>query len=350
VIFRKRLRPRHAVLLVAAVSLAAGIAWFAAAATIGTAEAAPAARSGALVLGFSSYPPVVPVIASAVSGAKAEAKKLHVQIKFGMAPDAPSQQSAIDQLIAEGVNVLGIDPNDSTAITTSIKQANSKKIPVIMWVGTASGGKVATFIGSDELQGGKNVAEYLARILNGHGQVALIQGDEVHQAFILRERGFRSQLKKHPGLKLVAFGLGKETAPPSEALARDMMTAHPQLNAIVALSDAMAAGVYQAVRAVHKTGSVSVVGYNGDCPTLRSIWNGQIKATVFQNWYGFGSGVVDAAIKVHAGKSLPAKMIEPTVVIDRSLMKSVRAGTYPSKDASLTASVTQAVTNHCPKA
>src|SRR5438105_9974198 len=179
--------------MVAAVSLTAGLAWFAAAAAIGTAEASPASQSSALVLGFSSYPPVVPVIASAVSGAKAEAKKRHIQIKFGMAPDAPSQQSAIDQLIAEGVNVLGIDPNDSTAITTSIKQANSKKIPVIMWVGTASGGKVATFIGSDELQGGKNVADYLARILNGHGQVALIQGDEVHQAFILRERGFRSQ-------------------------------------------------------------------------------------------------------------------------------------------------------------
>jgi ribose transport system substrate-binding protein len=290
------------------------------------------------------------VIASAVSGARSEAKVKHIQIKFGLAPDAPSQQSAIDQLIGLGVNVLAIDPNDSTAITTSVKAANSKKIPVIMWVGKATGGNVATFIGSDELQGGKNVAKYLAKALRGRGEVALINGDEVHQAFILREKGFRTQLKKYPGLKLVAFGLGKETAPPSESLARDMMTAHPNLKAIVALSDAMAAGVYQAVRALHKTSGVAVVGYNGDCPTLRSIWQGQIHATVFQNWYGFGADVVNAAIALHAGKKLPAKMIEPTVVIDRKLMQAVHGGTYRSKDPSLKASVEEAVTNHCPKA
>ncbi len=309
-----------------------------------------ASSGSSLVLGFSSYPPTVPVIAEAVQGATAEAKSRHVQVKFGNAADAPSQQTAIDQLLGEGANVLAIDPNDSTAITTSVKEANSKKVPVIMLVGKASGGNVTTFIGSDELRGGENVADYVAHELNGNGQVALINGDEVHQAFILRERGFRTELKKYPGVKIVAFGIGQQTAPPSEALARDMLTAHPQLRVIVALSDAMAAGVYQAAEALHKGSNVSVVGYNGDCPTLRSIWQGQIKATVFQNWYGFGAEAVDAAIAAHSGKALSANMIEPTIVIDRSVMQQVHAGTYSSKDPSLRASIDQAVNNQCPKA
>ncbi len=347
--YPKAFRLRRALGPLSALCLIAVLATFAAGA-LSAGDGPRNASASPLVLGFSSYPPVVPVIASAVSGARSEAKKTHVQIRFGLAADAPSQQSAIDQLIGVGVNVLAIDPNDSTAITTSVTAANSKNIPVIMWVGKSTGGTVATFIGSDELQGGKNVAKYLAKALGGRGEVALINGDEVHQAFILRERGFRTQLKKYPGLKLVAFGLGKETAPPSESLARDMMTAHPQLKAIVALSDAMAAGVYQAVRALHKTSRVAVVGYNGDCPTLRSIWKGQIHATVFQNWFGFGAKVVDAAVAIHAGKTLPKNIIQPTVVIDHKLMQQVRAGTYPGKDPSLKASVNQAVTNTCPKA
>lgn len=310
-----------------------------------------ASSSSPLVLGFSSYPPTVPAIAEAVSGATAQAKKDNVQIKFGMAADAPTQQLAIDQLLGEGANALAIDPNDSTAITTSIKGANNKNIPVIMWVGTATGGKVATFIGSNELSGGENVGAYVGKLLHGSGQVGLINGDEVHQAFILRERGFRSELKKqYPGVTVAAFGLGQETAPPSEALARDMLTAHPQIKAIVALSDAMAAGVYQAVKAEHKTGSVAVIGYNGDCPTLKSIWDGQISATVFQNWYGFGADTVDAAVALHDGKSVPANMIEPTIVLDKQVMQQVLAGTYPSKDAALLASVRQAANNQCPKA
>ena len=324
----------------------------------GSATAASASSGGSsgsssspLVLGFSSYPPTVPAIAEAVSGATAQAKKDKIQIKFGMAADAPAQQSAIDQLLGEGANVLAIDPNDSTAITTSIKAANSKKIPVIMWVGTATGGKVATFIGSNELSGGQNVGDYVGKLLHGSGEVALINGDEVHQAFILRERGFRSELKKkYPGVTISAFGIGQQTAPPSEALARDMLTAHPNIKAIVALSDAMAAGVYQAVKAEGKTGSVAVIGYNGDCPTLKSIWDGQISATVFQNWYGFGADTVDAAVALHDGKALSQNMIEPTIVLDKQVMQQVLAGTYPSKDATLLASVKQAANNQCPKA
>jgi ribose transport system substrate-binding protein len=300
-------------------------------------------------LGITVYPPTVPVVALAVDGAKAEARKRGVNAKFAFAADAASQQSAVETLLGEGVKVLAIDPNDSTAITTAVKEANSRKIPVIMWVGTAAGGKVATTISSDELKGGKNIAQYIFKtFMRGSGDVAFVQGDETHSAFINREKGFRAVLARYRNIKLVALGIGNQTADQAYPVALDMITKNPQLKAIFADSDAMADGVYRAVVASGKAGQIGVFGYNGACQTLHSIWQGKITATLYQGWSGFGVTVVDTALKLYNTRSAPKTIVQPTYVIDKKAMSQIHNGRYAVKNASLTSAINAAIANRCP--
>jgi ribose transport system substrate-binding protein len=158
----------------------------------------------------------------------------------------------------------------------------------------------------------------------------------------------KNALAKFPNVKLVALGIGNETADKANPVALDMITKNPNLKAIYADSDAMADGVYSAVESSGKTGQISVFGYNGSCPTLNSIWNGKIKGTLYQGWSGFGANVVQTAIKVFNKETVPPTIENPAYVIDKKAMEQVQAGTFEPKDPTLTVSINEAITGKCP--
>lgn len=321
-----------------------------------TATPAPAATStaaasaaGKLKLGITIYPPVVSVVASAVNAAEAEAKAQGVEAVFAFAEDAAKQQSAVESLLSQGVNILAIDPNDSTAIGTAVELANDANVPVIMWIGEAESGEVAVSILSPDEKSAEAMATFIFEdYMGGAGDFAFVQGNQVHAAFIAREKGMKNALAKFPNVELVALGIGNETADKANPVALDMITRHPDLEAIFAASDAMADGVYSAVESSGKTDQIAVFGYNGSCPTLNSIWNGKIKGTLYQGWSGFGANVVQTAIKVFNGESVPAVIENPAYLIDKTAMEAVQAGTFEPQDPTLTVSVNEAITDTCP--
>lgn len=220
-----------------------------------------------ITVGWTSYPPDIAVIAEAVDGAKATAKELGVDISFAMAAGASAQANAVDSLLAANVNVLAIDPEDSTAVGTSIKKANELKVPVIMWVGdTVGGGETVTLIASDEEAGGYQMAKWGFEKLGGKGKIALIQGAKAHQAGQLRENGFRRALGEYPGIELSGYGEANWARDKANVLASDLLSRAPDIQMIFVLSDDMAAGVYSAVKAAGS--QANVLGYNGSCEIL----------------------------------------------------------------------------------
>ena len=91
------------------------------------------------------------------------AEKLGVGLEFALAAGAAAQANAVDNLLALGVNVIAIDPEDSKAVGPSVKKANEAAVPVVMRIGdNLGGGETETLISSDEKEGG-----YLAMIEDG---------------------------------------------------------------------------------------------------------------------------------------------------------------------------------------
>src|SRR5688572_9791278 len=72
-----------------------------------------------VTVGWTSYPADIPVIADAIEGGKAEAEKLGVRLEFALSAGAAAQANAVDNLLALGVDVIAIDPEDSKAIGPS---------------------------------------------------------------------------------------------------------------------------------------------------------------------------------------------------------------------------------------
>jgi ABC-type sugar transport system substrate-binding protein len=241
--------------------------------------------------------------------------------------------------------VIAIDPEDSKAIGPSVKKANEAGVPVVMWIGdNLGGGETETLISSDEEQGGYTIAKWGFEQLGGKGKVALVQGAKAHQAGQLRENGFRRALEEYPEIELVGYGEANWMRDRANALAADLFTRDPEIEFVVALSDAMAKGVYTAANLAGL--QPKITGYNGDCETLNSVWTDKITATLYQGWRDIGAQVVRTSLDIAQGKDVPEKIVMPTFVIDNSAMERIQAGTYEGATEGLVADVERAI-NGC---
>lgn len=321
------------------------------AAFVGTAFALALSTSAAnsqdrIKIGWTSYPADLSVIADAIEGGKTAAEVFGVDIEFGLAAGAAAQANAVDNLLAAGVDVLAINPEDSNAIDSSVAAANRLGIPVIMWIGdNLGGGDTVTLISSDEEAGGYSISKWAMDKVGGKGRIALIQGTKAHQAGLLRENGFERAKAEFPEIELAAYGEGNWMRDRANVVASDMLTREADLGIIIAFSDDMAAGVHAAVAASGT--AVPVTGYNGSCEILNSVWNGKIEATLYQGWRDIGSKVVETAVAVAKGEPVDPRIVMPTYVLDRPIMEDVLAtGAGGKYSAGLLADV-QRASNGC---
>src|SRR5690606_12082233 len=101
--------------------------------------------------------------------------------------DPATEISNIEDLIQQGVDVLIINPTDSSAVSSAVQSANSANIPVITIDRSAEQGEVETLITSDNVAGGEMAAEFIYDQLGEGAKVAELEG--VSGASATRERG-----------------------------------------------------------------------------------------------------------------------------------------------------------------
>jgi ABC-type sugar transport system substrate-binding protein len=320
----------------------------AAIAVLGLSATAAQGRSeqNQILIGIATYPTVAPTIADAVGGAQTKAKQLKAKLTFAFSPDVAGQADGIDNLIARKVDVIAINPNDSQAVGASVVKANQAGIPVIMWVGDNLGqGKTLSLVTSNEQQGGAKIGQWGFANLKGNGDVALIQGSKKHQAGLLRERGWRASLKRYPNIDVVAYGEANWERDQAYTLATNMYTANPDVDAVFAMWDE---GAQAALSAAQAAGiKPKIMGYNGACETINSVWKGGVTATLYQGWRDMGAKVVEVAVAAAKGQKVKPVVAIPNFVVTKQLMQQVRAKKYPKATAGLRVDVTRAIAGKC---
>ena len=114
----------------------------------------------------------------------------------------------IRALVAEGVDLLIVSPNQSHTITPAIEEAFDAGVPVILFDRKIDSDKYTAFIGADNVRVGRILGDYLADILDGKGRVVEIQGLRESSPAAERHKGFAEALAAYPGLELVASDYG----------------------------------------------------------------------------------------------------------------------------------------------
>ncbi|MGH8020336.1 MAG: sugar ABC transporter substrate-binding protein [Opitutaceae bacterium] len=227
--------------------------------------------------------------------------------------DVERQMQIVENLIERKVSALCIAPSGSREIVPVIVKANHAGIPVLI-VDTrvdeealaAAGGKIATFIGSDNYDGGRIAGAFVAEKLGGSGSVAILEGIPGHETGDARLRGFREAIARSPGIEIAASQPANWERDQGFNVFQNLLLAHPEIDALFACSDLMALGAIEAIAAANRSGKILVVGFDALPEARAAIRKGTMAATVAQFPARMGAAAVENAAKLLSGETIEA--------------------------------------------
>lgn len=247
-------------------------------------------------------------------GAQAAADQLGLDLVVQAAErevDVEKQMQIVENLIQTGVKVLLLTPSGSREIVPVLAKANAAGIPVIIVdtridaaAATAASVKTASFIGSDNYEGGRVAGAELILVTKGKANVALLEGIPGHDTGDSRLRGFKDATRDTPGIKVVASQTANWERDQGFTVFQNMLQAHPEIDALFACNDMMALGAMEAIAAAGRTGKIRVIGFDAVDDARKAILAGTMIASVAQFPGDMGRLAVESASKLIKGEAV----------------------------------------------
>lgn len=246
----------------------------------------------------------------------AEAKAKGVQLIVSDAKgDAATQVDQIQDLITRKVSALIYIPAGATAAGVPVKAAKAAGIPVIAVDRNAPDAPGDTFIATDSVSAARTLGEYICKVTDGKGKVAVIQGQIGTTPEMDRDKGFKEALAKCPGLQVVATQPSKAWMQDEGfAIAQDMLQRHPDITIFFGRADALALGAAHAVKVANVGTKVWIFGFDGDVAGLKAVKTGVLDATMTQKTQSMGKLALDSALDLIAKKELPKAQLQEAVL------------------------------------
>lgn len=236
-----------------------------------------AKKIGDVTIGFAQRELDAPYYSAMVKQAQAIAKekgfKLLVQNANG---DPVTQINQINTMVSQGVDLLVVDAVSPQAEKSQLAQVG-KQTP-LMFIDTGIEGVGFTSVQSDNVKIGTESGKLLAsRIGSGKSvNVAILNGgptDEIVGPD--RQKGILDGLKEGGvTANVVASSSGVYAKDKAVPATEDMLSAHPDINVVIALNDAMALGALDVLRQQGRNDVLVAASADGQKEALQEIKTG----------------------------------------------------------------------------
>ncbi|WP_457638392.1 sugar ABC transporter substrate-binding protein [Oceanithermus sp.] len=281
------------------------------------------AKDGKIVIGYSISTLNNAFFVGMTKGVENGAKKYGVElITVNANGDAGKQVADVEDLITKGVDAIIINPRDAEAIAPAVKKALDAGIPVFALDRGVTGVEVTSFLETDNVAMGRLAADLIAKAMEKKygepkGKVIELVGLVGTTAARDRGKGFHEELKKYPGLKLVASQPADFNQEKAFNVTTNLVLAHPDVDAIYGHNDDNTVGAVRALKAMGKLkkvgepGHIYIIGIDGIKQALDLIREGYIDCTISQEPVMMGEKAVEFAVDYLNGKEVPKHYYTP---------------------------------------
>ncbi len=230
---------------------------------------------------------------------EAKAKELGVELIVNDAQrSAERQVQQVENFIAQKVDAIVLNPCEVEASSPAVDKALAAGIPIVN-VNSETRSAPTAFVGSRDEESAELAMGYLAKRLNGQGNVVMMHGFMGQAAQLKRDRGAREVLAKHPGLKLLADQTAEWDRAKAIALMENWIQSFgPQINAVFAQNDEMGMGAVIALEQARLRDKVVVASVDAIADALQAVKDGRLDATVFQDAKGQAGTALETAVKI----------------------------------------------------
>lgn len=251
---------------------------------------------------------------------QAEALGVTAEMIGPTSADPSLQVQAIEDLIAKGVDVIGVVPNDEAALEPVLKKAMDAGIKVISHEGPGLNNIDWNFELASAQGFGEAHAKLLSDRIEGAGKYAVYVGSltvPLHNAWA--DAAIAWMKENRPDLELIGERYGvAENVDDSRATALDLIAANPDLKGFLAFGSQGPIGAGRAIEERRKAGEIFVLGpfspgqgaklVHAGVLTGGYMWNPMQAGEVFVT---LGKMLVDGQ-EITSGTDIPGLgMVEP---------------------------------------
>ncbi|MDX1737152.1 MAG: sugar ABC transporter substrate-binding protein [Alphaproteobacteria bacterium] len=219
--------------------------------------------------------------------------------------DFESQINAVENFITQGVDAIVVAPADSRAMVRPLKKAMEAGIVVVNFdvaldaEAKKQQGVNLAFVGPDNRGGAKLAGDALGKKLGEGAKVVIIEGNPGADNANERRLGFEDAVADFK-LNLLDSRTAHWETEEANAVFSNMLTAHPDIQGVMAANDSMAIGVVKALESAGRD-DIVVVGFDNIPAVGPMINDGRMLATVDQFGTKMAAHSIDLAIEVLKG-------------------------------------------------
>jgi ribose transport system substrate-binding protein len=238
-------------------------------------------------------------------GALDEAAKHNASVTILNAEeDVQKQAQQINDLIAQGVDIVCLVPMKPDGLVNSVRALNAAKIPVIIVNREiAPGGEYVTYTGTDTYAGGVTSARILMQAMGGRGEIVEFQQVLGTGPQLLRSRALQEVLKEYPEVKLVEQIPHEGNDSKVVAAVGTLLGKYPNLKGIYAHGDPQAIAAANACLNAGRP-DIAIVGMGGSQQAIEAIKAGKLTGTSYQRPEEEGRSAIRLAIRHLKGEKL----------------------------------------------
>lgn len=243
--------------------------------------------------------------------------------------DREDQIKVVEDFVTRGVSGICLAPLDDTALRGPVNEAKNAGIPTVIMDSDLKAQDYVSFVATDNRKGGYLAGKELARLLNGHGKVAMLRYAIGSASTTNREDGFLDAMKENPGMNVVSSNqYGGATTETAYAASEDMLARFKNpdgtlaLDGIFACNESTAFGMLRALQDGGYAGKVKFVGFDSSAKLLEAVQNGQLNATVVQNPFKMGYLSVKTIVDDLNGQAVPKRIDTGAYLVTKENMNN----------------------------
>jgi ribose transport system substrate-binding protein len=255
--------------------------------------------------------------------AKAFFPKMNVTVSDGRG-DATNQSNQVSEMIAQGIKVLILSPQDANALAGVAKQATAAGIKVIA-ADREVNADVSTYIGSDNTEAGVVDGKAVVEALGGTGSIVELSGSLGASPTIARAAGFREGIAGSK-VEIIASQTANYDRATGLKVMEDLLQRFGtgKIQGVYAHNDQMAFGAIQAIKEAGREGEIKVFGIDGEAEALDMVKDGSYAATV-----GYPLVVKESVLA--AAKLCAGEPVDTRIKLDSTLIDGKNVDQYVGK-------------------
>ena len=260
---------------------------------------------------------------SVFAGAEAAAAEYNLELTIA-GPETEEDYEAQNQLIAQAVEAgaeaivfSAIDHEENAAAIDAAAQVGVQIVTIDSGVDSD---QVSTYIGTNNYAAGQMAAHAILERVSGPLYVGVVNFDVGTANGQERERGAADAFAASGRAQITAVVNTLTEAGQAQEDTAALLTAHPEINVLLALNEPTSVGAARAVEELGLSEEVFFVGFDSNVVTVDGLQDGSVDALVVQNPYAMGYLGVESAYQLLTGQggSLAETVDTSTQVVDRS--------------------------------